>query len=63
MKIYKIWFDYDEDGKITKNDIKNTIIKYYDNHFFDNVKLINKKKIFKKISNIYIYIIELLKKK
>ena len=37
-------FDYNDDGKISMNDIKNTIIKYYDNHFFDNVKLINKKK-------------------
>ena len=62
-------FDYNEDGVISIDDIKNTILKYYDKHFFDNEKLIseNKKrdeenKLRKKIMNFYIYLIELLKK-
>ena len=62
-------FDYDEDGIITMNDIKNTIIKYYDNQFFNNEKTIkdNKKKeedkkIQNKITNLFIYLNELLKK-
>ena len=62
-------FDYDEDGIITMNDIKNTIIKYYDNQFFNNEKAIkdNKKKeedkkIQNKITNLFIYLNELLKK-
>ena len=62
-------FDYDEDGIITMNDIKNTIIKYYDNQFFNNEKTIkdNKKKeedkkIQNKIINLFIYLNELLKK-
>ena len=37
-------FDYNDDGKISMNDIKNTIIKYYDNHFFDNIQVINENK-------------------
>ena len=37
-------FDYDEDGIFTKNDIKNTIIKYYDNQFFNNEKTIKDNK-------------------
>ena len=62
-------FDYNGDGKISIDDIKNIIIKYYDKHFFDNERLIkeNKKKeedniLYKQLINFYIYIIELLKK-
>ena len=62
-------FDYNEDGIISINDIKFSIIKYYDSHFFDKKEIIeeNKKKeeenkLKKIITNFYIYIIELLKK-
>ena len=62
-------FDFNKDGKISMDDIKNTILKYYDAHFFDNIKLINetrKKKeeyeIHQKIIDFYKYIIDLLEK-
>ena len=62
-------FDYNDDGIITVNDIKNTILKYYDNHFFDNKKTINENnkkeeenKMKKIIFNFYLYIKDLLEK-
>ena len=62
-------FDYNDDGIITSTDIKNTLLKYYDPHFFDNMKIINQNKkekeeyeLQKKIIDFYKYIIALLKK-
>ena len=64
-----IKFDYNEDGIISINDIKNTILKYYDIHFFDNKKVLEENKIkeetdkfYQHMLKIYNYIIEILKK-
>ena len=60
-------FDYNDDGIISANDIKNTILKYYDIHFFDNEKELNENKkkedensLNKIIFNFYRYIKEIL---
>ena len=34
-------FDYDKDGIISMDDIKNTILECIDSHYFDNKKIIN----------------------
>ena len=34
-------FDYDRDGVISMDDLKNIILTYVDSHFFDDKKLIN----------------------
>ena len=64
-----IKFDYNEDGIISINDLKNTILKYYDVHFFDNKKILEENKIkeetdlfYQRMLKIYNYIIEILKK-
>ena len=64
-----IKFDYNEDGIISINDLKNTILKYYDIHFFDNKKILEENKIkeetdqfYQNMLKIYNYIIEILKK-
>ena len=62
-------FDYNEDGIISINDLKNTILKYYDIHFFDNKKILEENKIkeetdkfYQRMLKVYNYIIEILKK-
>ena len=62
-------FDYNEDGIISINDIKNTILKYYDIHFFDNKKILEENKLkeetdkfYQNNLKFYNYIIEILKK-
>ena len=63
-------FDYDRDGKISQDDLKNVILKYVDKHFFDNKKkmkedLIKSKedKFYNENKQLYIYIKQLLNKK
>ena len=34
-------FDYDQDGVISMDDLKNIILTYVDSHFFDDKKQIN----------------------
>ena len=64
-----IKFDYNEDGIISINDLKNTILKYYYVHFSDNKKILEENKIkeetdlfYQRMLKIYNYIIEILKK-
>ena len=59
--------DYDEDGKISIQDIKNVIINYVDKHYFDdqneiqNNILTNKKmEIYNNNKKVYLYLKEIL---
>ena len=40
-------FDYDEDGVISMDDLQNIILKYVDEHFFDDKIKINQNKLMK----------------
>ena len=40
-------FDFDEDGVISMDDLKNIILTYVDGHFFDDQKKINQDKLMK----------------
>ena len=62
-------FDYDNDGKISQDDLKNIIINYVDKHFFinkdeikENVKISNEKKEFNENKKLYIYLKQILYK-
>ena len=62
-------FDYDNDGKITEDDLKNIIMNYVDKDFFINKKkveeenkILNEDEIFKDNYKHYIYLINILNK-
>ena len=45
-------FDYNRDGIISMDDLKNIILLYLDKHFFDNKKNINENNKFDELNNI-----------
>ena len=58
-------FDFDKDGTITMDDLKNVIINYIDKNYFEKDNLINKENInsnFEENKNIYLTIKEALDK-
>ena len=62
-------FDYDEDGKITEDDLKNIIINYGDKNFFidkkkseEDIYKSKKNKLFNEVKKLFIYIRQFLPK-
>ena len=62
-------FDYDEDGKITEDDLKNIIINYGDKNFFidkkkseEDIYRSKQNKLFNEVKKLFIYIRQFLPK-
>ena len=62
-------FDYDEDGKITEDDLKNIIINYGDKNFFidkkkseEDIYKSKQNKLFNEVKKLFIYIRQFLPK-